>query len=253
MPCSCWARPAHLAWSRATRSSRKTSRIPRRRSRQSTSRPADGRVRPHRRGPARPARLRPPRAGHVRPDPARARRRDDRPSRTRRSGRTPASTRVGFVSAASTRPGQRPRRLDDHPAARPRRLLPAERLRARRRPSTSASCAEIIQSIRLTEAYPGDRGQAADHRVVPQQQLLREPQLRRRGGRPELLEEGPQGPHPGPVALLAGIPKSPTKFDLVKNAVEEDCTDADGKEHDLPRRPAQQRGHRRGATTSSTS
>ncbi len=40
---------------------------------------------------------------------------------------------------------------------------------------------EIIQSIRLTEAYPGETGKQHDHREVPQPELLRQPQLRRRG------------------------------------------------------------------------
>ena len=53
---------------------------------------------------------------------------------------------------------------------------------------------EIIQSIRLTQAYPGGGGQEGDHGEVPQPELLRQPQLRRRRGGPELLEEGPQGP-----------------------------------------------------------
>ena len=90
-------------------------------------RPADDRLRPDRQD-----RARPPRRAQ-----ARARRRSTRSppscstrrprSRTRTSGTTPASTPVGFVSAGA-RHAQRPaaRRLDDHPAARPR-AAPAAR------------------------------------------------------------------------------------------------------------------------------
>ena len=38
---------------------------------------------------------------------------------------------------------------------------------------------------------PGRRGQAADHREVPQPELLRQPELRRRGRRAELLRTSP--------------------------------------------------------------
>ena len=76
-------------------------------------------------------------------------------SRTRTSGRTPASTRSGFVSAGLDTLNGRPRRLDDHPAARPRPAPPGERLRGL---GLRAQDPEIIQSIRLTQAYPGEEG-----------------------------------------------------------------------------------------------
>ncbi len=56
---------------------------------------------------------------------------------------------------------------------------------------------EIIQSIRLTKAYPGRRGQAADHHRLPEQQLLRQPELRREGRRAVLLRQGPRRPDAG--------------------------------------------------------
>ena len=84
-------------------------------------------------------------------------------------------------------PRQQPRRLDDHPAARP---PAAARSGARRRIRSGRferKIKEIIQSIRLTEAYPGDRGQAADHRRLPEPELLRQPDVRREGGGRDLL------------------------------------------------------------------
>ena len=53
--------------------------------------------------------------------------------------------------------------------------------------SATRKLREIIQSIRVTEAYHGRRGQAADHGRLPQPELLRQRVLRRRRRREELL------------------------------------------------------------------
>ena len=75
------------------------------------------------------------------------------------------------------------RRLDDHPAARPPAAADRERHGARRSSSATRKLREIIQSIRVTQAYPGVDGQAADHGRLPQPELLRQRVVRRRGGR----------------------------------------------------------------------
>ena len=41
---------------------------------------------------------------------------------------------------------------------------------------------EIIQSVRLTQAYPGPGRQGTDHHGLPEPELLRQQQLRREGG-----------------------------------------------------------------------
>ncbi len=89
---------------------------------------------------------------------------------------------------------------------------------------------EIIQSIRLTEAYPGQVGK----------ELIMEKYLNQNyyGNRSYGVQAAAQSYwHKdlkdltlAQMALLAGIPQSPTKFDLVKNAVEETYTDDNGKE-----------------------
>ena len=113
-----------------------------------------------------------------------------RASRTRPSGRTPASTRWPSSRRCATRSRGRPaRRLDDHPAARPR-AAPAARPTDR---TVDRKIKEIIQSIRLTQEYPGRRGQAGDHHRLPEPELLRQPELRHRRGRPGLLRG--HGPH----------------------------------------------------------
>ncbi len=88
---------------------------------------------------------------------------------------------------------------------------------------------EIIQSIRLTDAYPGTDGK----------QLIMESYLNNNfyGNRSYGVAAAAQSYWRKDLndltlaqyALLAGIPKSPTNYDLVQNAVEEEYTDADGK------------------------
>ena len=57
---------------------------------------------------------------------------------------------------------------------------------------------EIIQSIRLTEAYPGRDGQAEDHHRLPQPELLRQPGLRREGRGRLVLRHRHLEDRPGP-------------------------------------------------------
>ena len=59
------------------------------------------------------------------------------------------------------------------------RLLPADAFDGR---DYERKVKEIIQSVRLTQAYPGEAGKQLIMREVPQPELLRQPELRRRGG-----------------------------------------------------------------------
>ena len=202
--------------------------------------PADGRVRPDRQGPAGPPRRRPPRGRDLRP---RSRPRSSTPrrrSRTRRSGRTRAS----IPPASSRRPSTRSRATT---AAAPR--------------SPSSSCARACcppsafdgQRLRAQgqgdhPVDPPDRGlpgrgrQAGDHGEVPQPELLRQPELRRRGRRPELLEQGPQGPHARPDGAPRRHP--PVAHPLRprhRTPSRRTYKDEKGNEQDAPRRPADQR------------
>ena len=103
---------------------------------------------------------------------------------------------AGFVSADARHPERpSPRRLDDHPAARPG---PPPAGRAFEGTREERKIREIIQSLRLTQAYPGRGGQAGDHHRLPQPELLRQPELRHRGRRPDVLQQEPQGPDPRP-------------------------------------------------------
>ncbi len=89
---------------------------------------------------------------------------------------------------------------------------------------------EIIQSIRLTEAYPGQAGKEAIMAAYLNQNFY--------GNRSYGVAAAAQGYwHKNlkdltlaQLAILAAIPQSPTEYDLVSNAVEETYTDANGKE-----------------------
>ena len=58
---------------------------------------------------------------------------------------------------------------------------------------------EIIQSVRLTQAYPGRGRQGTDHHRVPEPELLRQQQLRREGRGQGLLRQAARGPDARPV------------------------------------------------------
>ena len=108
------------------------------------------------------------------------------------------------------------------------RLLPAEDI-APGSDRYQRKLREIIQSIRLTQAYPGDVGK----------QLIMQAYLNNNyyGNRSYGVAAAAQSYWGKPLAdlslaqyaILAGIPKSPSNYDLVQNAVEDTCNDANGK------------------------
>ena len=154
------------------------------------------------------------------------------------SGFDPAGLRVRGRRHAA---GQRPRRLHDHPAARSQ-PAPAQGVRGRgRRPLPE-------EAPRDHPVDQADRGlsrpgrQAADHGVVPQQQLLRQPELRRRGRRPELLEEGSQGPHAGPVRDPCRHPQVPHRLRPRPERHGGGVHGREGQGQDAPGRPAERPG-----------
>ena len=97
----------------------------------------------------------------------------------------------GIVSAAiDSFDGPAAWRLDGDDAAGP----DAPPARPSRRPAAhqDRKAMEIVQAVRLTNAYPGYRGQAPDHDRLPQQQLLRELDVRSGGSGAGLLERRPR-------------------------------------------------------------
>ena len=168
-------------------------------------RAADGHLRPDRQDRARPPRRPQARGRHLRPAAGRDHRRDDRDRGQGLLEQRRASTRSASSRPAST-PISRPaaRRLHDHPAARPRPAPAAGGVRGLR--PTSARSREIIQSIRLTQAYPGRGRQAADHHRLPQPELLRQPELRREGRGQGLLRQVARRPDPRPGRHPRGHP-----------------------------------------------
>jgi penicillin-binding protein 1A len=88
---------------------------------------------------------------------------------------------------------------------------------------------EIIQSIRLTQAYPGKDGK----QVIIEKYLNQNFYGNRSYGVAAAARSYWHKPLSeltlAQMALLAGIPQSPTRFDLVRNAVEEEYRDARGQ------------------------
>ncbi len=89
---------------------------------------------------------------------------------------------------------------------------------------------EIIQSIRLTEAYPGDEGKKAIMEKYLNQNFYGNRSYGVAAAAHSYWHKDLQDLSLAQMALLAAIPQSPTRFDLVKNAVEESYTDAKGNE-----------------------
>ncbi len=117
------------------------------------------------------------------------------------------------------------------------RLLPAE---AFADTTYERKIREIIQSIRLTEAYPGDEGKQEIITAYLNNNFYGNStygvKAAAKGYFGKKLEDLTLAEH----AILAAIPQSPTRFDLVRNAeevcadvVEPETTEADAEEADL--------------------
>ena len=89
---------------------------------------------------------------------------------------------------------------------------------------------EIIQSIRLTEAYPGEAGKQTIMEKYLNQNFYGNRSYGVQAAARSYWRKDLKDLDLAQLALLAGIPQSPTKFDLVKNAVEETYTDDNGNE-----------------------
>jgi membrane peptidoglycan carboxypeptidase len=89
---------------------------------------------------------------------------------------------------------------------------------------------EIIQSIRLTEAYPGEAGKQTIMEKYLNQNFYGNRSYGVAAAARSYWHKDLKDLTLAQMAILAGIPQSPTKFDLVKNAVEETYTDDKGKE-----------------------
>jgi len=89
---------------------------------------------------------------------------------------------------------------------------------------------EIIQSIRLTEAYPGDEGKQAIITSYLNNNYYGNRSYGAAAAAHTYWKKDLKDLSLAQWAILAGIPKSPSNYDLVLNAVEETYTDDDGKE-----------------------
>ncbi len=89
---------------------------------------------------------------------------------------------------------------------------------------------EIIQSIRLTEAYPGVAGKQAIMQKYLNQNFYGNRSYGVAAAAKSYWGKSLQDLTLAQMALLAAIPQSPTQYDLVRNAVEETYTDDKGDE-----------------------
>jgi penicillin-binding protein 1A len=129
---------------------------------------------------------------------------------------------IGIVSAGLDTISGRPRGASTITQQLVRnRLLPAE---AFEDTTYERKIREIIQSIRLTEAYPGDKGKQEIITAYLNNNFYGNStygvKAAAKGYFGKKLEELTLAEH----AILAAIPQSPTRFDLVRNA-EEVCLD----------------------------
>ncbi len=89
---------------------------------------------------------------------------------------------------------------------------------------------EIIQSIRLTEAYPGEEGKRSIMEKYLNNNFYGNRSYGVAAAAKSYFGKTLADLTLAEAALLAGIPQSPTRFDLVRNAVEEPYTDEAGVE-----------------------
>ncbi len=87
---------------------------------------------------------------------------------------------------------------------------------------------EIIQSIRLTQAYPGEDGKKAIMEKYLNQNFYGNRSYGVAAAARSYFGKDLKDLTLAECALLAGIPQSPTRFDLVKNAVQQPYTDPKG-------------------------
>ena len=138
-----------------------------------------------------------------------------------------------------------PRRLDDHPAARPPAAPDDETASAVTEVTASRKLKEIIQSIRVTQAYPGRGRQAADHGRLPQPELLRQRVVRRRGGRAGLLRQvDAHGPDPRPGGDHRRAPPVAVDLRPRRATPSSECVD--------PAEPTRRRARRRSSSSPRT-
>jgi membrane peptidoglycan carboxypeptidase len=138
---------------------------------------------------------------------------------------------IGIVSAGLDTLSGRPRGAS---------TITQQLVRARLLPTTAfegsredRKVREIIQSIRLTEAYPGDKGKQDIITAYLNQNFYGNQTYGVKAAARGYFGKQLKDLTLAEYAILAAIPQSPTKFDLVRNA-EEVCVDATPPPADSP-------------------
>ena len=138
---------------------------------------------------------------------------------------------VGIVSAGLDTLSGRPRGASTITQQLVRaRLLPAAAFEGT---AYERKIREIIQSVRLTEAYPGDKGKQDIITAYLNQNFYGNQTYGVKAASRGYFGKQLKDLTLGEYAILAAIPQSPTKFDLVRNA-EQVCVDATPPPTDSP-------------------
>ena len=141
-------------------------------------------------------------------------------------------------------PRQQPRRLDDHPAAGPRAAPRPDDLVQDPNRTVERKLKEIIQSIRVTQAFPGEEGKQKiitaylNQNYYGNQSYGVKAAVESYFGKP--LDGASRRPRPRSSPRL---PKSPSNYDLVRNAIEQ-CDDRRAEDDGRARRPDARRPRR---------
>ncbi len=168
-------------------------------------------LRPDRQGRARALRRRQAPGRDVRSRSRRSCSTRRRPSRTRPSGRTRVRPAGHHLGHARLLPRQQPRRLDDHPAARPSQA-PAVRSRPGPEPDRGTQGQGDHPVDPGDAGVPRRAGQAGHHHGLPEPELLRQPELRGEVGGRELLRHPARPDHPGPGRDHRRAPEVPVEL-----------------------------------------
>ena len=142
---------------------------------------------------------------------------------------------VAIVSAGLELAARRqPRRLDDHPAARPAAAARPDDLVQDPDRTAERKLKEIIQSIRVTQAFPGEEGKQEIITAYLNQNYYGNQSYGVKAAAESLLRDRPVRDRRRPRRRSSpALPKSPSNYDLVRNAIER-CTDDGRRGRRLP-------------------
>ena len=147
-----------------------------------------------------------------------------RPSRTARSGTTPAFDPVAIAAAGLDAIRGRPRGASTITQQLVRQRLLTDDGVAQTELTASRKVKEIIQSIRVTQAFPGEEGKQRIIAAYLNQNYYGNESYGVAAAAQSYFGIGLEDLTLAQAAILAALPKAPSTYDLVQNAIVE-CID----------------------------